>query len=215
MYIFLSFTPYVLCFLCLEIQFPFRMSQTLQTRSLLVRLPETGTYKLELTGVHKGNTCKLLHFRIDCDYVPPETRPFPSHPKNGFGFGEAAAEAGLSEPSHSEGIVEVERGEEVNIHFKVEASLDISPRLIHFFWKPDDLHDNVFVRREEANVTITVKVPTDDPAPEFSLEIDTIKNSHGPTEPCVNAQVLNYLLTCDKKLHSIITDKTKQVLTSW
>lgn len=179
--------------------------------SLMVRIPVTGTYKLEVNGLHQGEECRLVNFRIVCDYVS-ETRPFPSAPDTVFGFGEAAAEAGLTEPSHTEGLVPVKTGEEKMFDFKVKEDVDIAARLVHSTRTPEQLRDNVSVHREEDNATVTARLPADDPEPEYSLEVNTFKKTEGESiseKETTNA--LNYLLTSDKALTAIITDKSKQV----
>ncbi|XP_025113599.1 hillarin-like [Pomacea canaliculata] len=192
------------------------IKRTQQTDSFLVRLPVTGTYTFRVWGVHGKTTFHLVEFQIVYDNSAPDTQPLPSHPTNGFGFGEAAAEAGLSEASHTEGVVPVKNGDEISIHFKVKDYVDILARLVHSIRTPEELRDNVIVKREDDNVTVTARLPADDPIPEYSLEIDTIKNrkeNDQSSKNMFNFPVLNYLLTSDETLNAVIRDKdTKKTL---
>lgn len=177
-------------------------------KSLVIRLPMSGTYKLEVTGIHRGRECSLVEFRVVCDSVP-ETRPFPHVPDILLGFGEAAAEAGLSDPSHTEGLVPVKSGEEIDIQFKIKDDVDISARLVHSTRTPMDVQP----QKEADKVTLTIKLPEDDPAPEYLLEIGLVKNWEGQDlSQKKTTNILNYLLTNDKTLHAAVMDRTKQVL---
>ncbi|XP_025111845.1 uncharacterized protein LOC112574783 [Pomacea canaliculata] len=192
------------------------IKRTQKTDSFLVRLPVTGTYKFRVLGAHGNTTFRLVEFQIVYDNAAPDTQPLPSSPKNGFGFGEAAAEAGLSEASHTEGVVPVKSGDEISIHFKVKDYVDILARLVHCIRTPEELRDNVIVEREYDNATVTARLPADDQTPEYSLEIDTIKNikeNDQSKKNLFNFPVLNYLLTSDETLNAVITDKdTKRKL---
>lgn len=182
----------------------------------MVRLPEAGTYKLEVIGSHQNILHRLVEFRIVCKHVAPDIRPLPPCSENGFGFGEEAVKAGLSEPSHTEGVVPVKSGEEIDMSFRVQPNVDILARLVHSTRATDDLRDSVRVRRENAKATVTATLPADDPEPEYSLQIDTIKNSQGfykPKGAFTNA--LSYLLTSNKSLNTAIVDKSKQVKHSY
>ncbi|XP_025111821.1 hillarin-like [Pomacea canaliculata] len=188
------------------------MKRTQQTKSFLVRLPVTGTYKFVVTGDHGGKTARLVAFQIVCDHVPLETLPFPSYPENGFGFGEAAVAAGLSEPSHTEGFVPVKSGDKISIHFKVSIDSAILARLVHSTRTPEQLRANVIVEREDDNATVIATLPADDPEPEYSLEVDSVKIIKETDESITELpsyHVLNYLLTSDKALSAVITDKKK------
>ncbi|XP_025111835.1 kyphoscoliosis peptidase-like [Pomacea canaliculata] len=184
--------------------------RTQKTDSFLVRLPVKGTYKFRVLGAHGNTTSRLVEFQIVCDDVAPDTHPFPTRPENGFGFGEAAAEAGLSEASHTEGVVPVKSGDEICMRFKVRDHVDISARLIHSTRTPEELRDNVIVERKGDNITVTVRLPADDPKPEYSLEVDTITNrkeNDQSTTNLFNFPVLNYLLTSDETLNAVIRDE--------
>lgn len=194
----------------------FRIKRTKHTKSVMVRLPEAGTYKLEVIGFHQNILHRLVEFRIVCKHVAPDIRPLPPCSENGFGFGEEAVKAGLSEPSHTEGVVPVKSGEEINMSFRVQPNVDILARLVHSTRATADLRDSVRVRRENAKATVTATLPADDPEPEYSLQIDTIKNSQGfykPKGAFTNA--LSYLLTSNKSLNTAIVDKSKQVKYSY
>ncbi|XP_025111842.1 uncharacterized protein LOC112574780 isoform X2 [Pomacea canaliculata] len=192
------------------------IKRTQRTDSFLVRLPVAGTYKFIVWGAHGDETYSLVEFQIVYDNSAPDTQPLPSHPTNGFGFGEAAAEAGLSEPSHTEGVVPVKSGDEVCMRFKVKDYVDILARLIHSIRTPEELRDNVIVGREDDKVTVTARLPADDQTPEYSLEVDTIKNikdNDQSTNNLFNFPVLNYLLTSDETLNAVIRDEdTKKIL---
>ncbi|XP_025111833.1 hillarin-like isoform X2 [Pomacea canaliculata] len=186
------------------------IKRTQQTDSFLVRLPVTGTYKFIVRGVHRNKTLRLVDFQIVCDDVAPDTHPFPSRPENGFGFGEAAAEAGLSEPSHTEGVVPVKSGDEICINFKVQDYVDILARLVDSTRTPEELRDNVIVERKGDNVTVTARLPADDPKPEYSLEVDTVKNvkeNDQSTKKLLSCHVVNYFLTSNERLNEVITDR--------
>ncbi|XP_025111814.1 uncharacterized protein LOC112574770 isoform X2 [Pomacea canaliculata] len=186
------------------------LKRTQQRESFLVRLPETGKYKFEVLEVHGVGEISLVTFQIVYDDASSKTRPLPSNPENGFGFGEAAAEAGLSEPSHTEGVVPVKSGDEISIHFKVKDDVDISARLVHFSRESEKLRDNITVNRENKNVTIIARLPADDPKPEYSLEVDTSKNIKGTDYSIKELPALNYLLTSDETLSTVITDKDRK-----
>ncbi|PVD22297.1 hypothetical protein C0Q70_18106 [Pomacea canaliculata] len=166
----------------------------------------------QTSGDHGGKTARLVAFQIVCDHVPLETLPFPSYPENGFGFGEAAVAAGLSEPSHTEGFVPVKSGDKISIHFKVSIDSAILARLVHSTRTPEQLRANVIVEREDDNATVIATLPADDPEPEYSLEVDSVKIIKETDESITELpsyHVLNYLLTSDKALSAVITDKKK------
>ncbi|XP_025111844.1 hillarin-like [Pomacea canaliculata] len=189
------------------------IKRTQQTDSFLVRLPVTGTYTFTVLGVHGDEINRLVDFQIVCDDVAPDTHPFPSCPENGFGFGEAAAEAGLLEASHPEGVVPVKSGDEVSIHFKVKDDVDISARLVHCTRTPEELRGNIIVEREEDKVTVTARLPADDPTPEYSIEVDTVKKITQKDESIKSlfgSKVVSYLLTSDETLNAVITDEDRK-----
>lgn len=163
----------------------------------MMRLPVTGIYKLVLAVLDQaGYECNLMEFGIVCDYVEPEIRPFPPQPQNPYGFTETALKFGLSMPSHKEGNVQVKRGEKINISFNVSSEDDVSARLLHNKRTPEQLRNNVSVGRDNNRATVNVKLPADDPSPEYSLEIEAIK-ADKVSRAVKNKIILNYLLTSD------------------
>ena len=87
--------------------------------SLITRLPVPGLYKLEVTGVHKGQLRILGQFCLRCTAVKEAPKPFPSNPENGFGFDETSEEAGISNPSQTEGVMLVDKGQTIDFNFQV------------------------------------------------------------------------------------------------
>ena len=87
--------------------------------SLITRLPVPGLYKLEVTGVHKGQLRVLGQFCLRCTAVTEAPKPFPSNPENGFGFDETSEEAGISNPSQTEGVMLVDKGQTIDFSFEV------------------------------------------------------------------------------------------------
>lgn len=174
-----------------------RAKQDLRKESIMMRLPVTGIYKLVLAVLDQaGYECNLMEFGIVCDYVEPEIRPFPPQPQNPYGFTETALKFGLSMPSHKEGNVQVKRGEKINISFNVSSEDDVSARLLHNKRTPEQLRNNVSVGRDNNRATVNVKLPADDPSPEYSLEIEAIK-ADKVSRAVKNKIILNYLLTSD------------------
>lgn len=140
--------------------------------SLIMRLPIKGVFKIELTGVCDGTDYELGAFQLRCVAPPEETKPFPANPKNGFGFDEKVAEStGISNPSHTEGVLLVNKGKEMMFEFQVQNDVDVQPKLLDGVRKPEDLSCHVSVSRTRDQVQIGVTLPLDDKSPEYALEI--------------------------------------------
>ncbi|XP_025113812.1 uncharacterized protein LOC112575895 [Pomacea canaliculata] len=178
------------------------LKRTNQSKSIMARLPVIGTYKLEVNG-------GLVKFRIVCEHVPSDIRPLPPCSENGHGFTEEAAKNGLSQPSHTQGVVPVKRGEEIDLSFTVQEDIDIMATLVHHTGK----RKNQDVQKEKERVTVNVRLPEDDPKPEYAIMIDIIKNrlaDESSKQKFTN--ILSYLLTSDETLNAAIVDKDKQEL---
>ena len=91
--------------------------------SLITRLPVPGLYKLEVSGVHQGVLKILGQFCLHCTAVTVTPKPFPSNPENGFGFDETSEAAGISNPSQTEGVMLVNKGQTIDFDFQVIPSL--------------------------------------------------------------------------------------------
>ncbi|PVD22292.1 hypothetical protein C0Q70_18101 [Pomacea canaliculata] len=201
-----------------------RLKQGERLMSLLVKLPLPGAYQLEVIGIHDNQRCHLVNFRLTCQSVPLDTRPFPSNPDIGYGYDDTARSAGLSDPSHTDGLVVVSSGQAIDFSFKAQPTLDVRPKLVHRDRSREDLRDHVSLSRTEDKATVTARLPDDDASPEYALEIDNGVSTSwrsagedvdGPInrpEEKESVNVLNYLLTCDQDLNVVTKDERKQLL---
>ena len=98
-----------------------RLKATNGIVSLVTRLPVPGLYKLEVSGIHNSTEQVLGHFCLQCESVDEAPRPFPSNPENGFGYDETSQEAGISNPTQTEGVMLVNKGQTVNFSFEVKS----------------------------------------------------------------------------------------------
>ena len=205
------------------------------TISLVTRLPVSGTYKIEITGHHQSVSHDLNRFLLLCKSVSPEPKPFPSAPENGFGYDQVAEDAGLTEPSHSEGVVSVEEGQAIDFQLRVQEGVDVRPRLRHGSRRPQDLGCCVTVRRDKAGLNVGVVLPAGEPNPEYSLEFyvprggrqqrSTFPQSEDQEEETGEEKeedeenldgffnVLSYLLTNDKDVQDASNNEAKKVVT--
>ena len=193
----------------------------------MTRLPVCGIYKIDITGHHQSVTHVLVSFLLICKSASPEPRPFPSAPENGFGYDQVAEDAGLTEPSHPDGVVLAKEGEAINFRFRVQRGVDVRPKLRHGSCRPEDLAGRLKIRRDAGDLTVGVVVPTDDPNPEYSLEFyvprddrrqrGTFQSEQEEDEDKENLDgffnVLSYLLTSDKDIHDASKNEAKEVVT--
>lgn len=163
-------------------------------KCLRIRFPVAGIYKIKVTGVTDSRH-HICSFRLECDQVPEDTRPYPSNPAIGFGVGKAAEEVGLVNPSQKNGLVVVNPGETAKFHFKCTEELDLEANLLHREQAASDLASNVNVEQTDDDVTIAVKVPEHARDPEYALEVNAKpKGAKGPRK-----NVANYLLSSGRE----------------
>nr|KAG5690438.1 hypothetical protein BaRGS_010065 [Batillaria attramentaria] len=184
-----------------------RLREQKGIKSLLIRLPIPGVYKIDVNGVYNGEYTSLGEFRINSKAAATRD-PFPSNPPIGFGFDESVTHAGLSHPSHTDAVVPVQRGQDVSFKFQVRSDRAVSAKLRHHKHKPEDLAGLVGVmNQDDGKTTIRVAVPKDEATTEFALEVN-LGRKHA-LDSFVN--VLNYLLTEDKEAYDASHDESKEI----
>lgn len=193
-----------------------RISDELQTDSYVVvnaspkflftRLPVAGRYRLYINN----KDSPLLFLHIVCS-GPIKKQPFPFAPKGGFGFGNEAQSAGLSDPLRQDGVIKVREGEKIRFKFRKPTSKEVRIRLVHHDRGSDDFISRVTHEQSGDHVTVSVRVPYDDHNPEYGLQIDTCEGDSD------SENALNYLLTPDQQLSGILKTKKSQVIqkTTW
>ncbi|KAK7480271.1 hypothetical protein BaRGS_00028439 [Batillaria attramentaria] len=190
-------------------RFVTRLKRPHGIKSLLLKLPIAGIYKLTVGCECEGTTYAILvEFRLICK-DPSNTLPFPSNPDIGFGYDEATARSGLRNPSHKGAIIPVKAGESVIIKFQANNTARVRATLKHFDQAQVQRVQNVDIARQDRNTTVNVRLPEDEANPECALEINICRSGQAPgtaggddvvKEMFMN--VLNYLLTSDQDLYN-------------
>ncbi|PVD22895.1 hypothetical protein C0Q70_16154 [Pomacea canaliculata] len=167
---------------------------------LFTRLPVAGWYQLY---INNKNGSPLLFLHIVCS-GPIKKQPFPFAPKGGFGFGNEAQSAGLSDPLLQDGVIKVREGEKTRFKFRKPTSKEVRIRPVHHDRGSDDFISRVTHEQSGDHVTVSVRVLYDDHNPEYGLQIDTCEGDSD------SENALNYLLTPDQQLSGILKTKKSQ-----
>ncbi|XP_025111148.1 uncharacterized protein LOC112574347 [Pomacea canaliculata] len=173
-------------------------------KSLIFRLPVPGLYQVHILDKHGS---ELIYLLLECSGPIKKQRPLPITPEAGFGFGTEAQDAGLSEPSREDGMLDVREGEKIRFKFRTQPSTNVRARLVHHDRGSDEFTSRVAHEQKGDQVTVSVRVPYDDHNPEYGLQIDTWEG--GNDSDYIN--VLNYLLTQDQQLTSTVKGRKEQI----
>lgn len=164
-------------------------------KSLVIRFPCVGIYKIEVDAKTDSQNIHLCSFRLTCDGSLKNVQPYPLNPPIGYGFSSKAKNAGLTKPSQVKGIMIVKESEKVTFEFQRTEKVEVQALLVHKDTQSSELQS--YIRQDDSNqnVKIVVTVPEHAQNPEYALQINTREQgSKGPYE-----NVVNYLLTHDKK----------------
>lgn len=164
-------------------------------KSLVIRFPVVGFYKIEISAIQGSRRFQICSFRLDCDASLKHVMPFPINPAIGFGYTDKAEDAGLMKPSQVKGIMVVRRSDKVIFQFRKREKVEVQAVLVHKDQPSSELAS--YVRQDESNnnVTIAVTVPEHAQNPEYALQVNI--RQEGSQEPYEN--VVNYLLTHGNK----------------
>lgn len=164
-------------------------------KTLKIRFPVVGIYKVTVSGSSSYTSFDLCDIRLECDAVLKQVQPFPINPPIGFGFGRKAEGAGLSKPSQVKGVMVVKQSEKVKFQFDCKEKVEIQAMLVHKDMAASELTSYVTQNHDDGNVTIEVTVPQHAHNPEYALQVNT--RPAGSRQNFEN--VVNYLLTHDKQ----------------
>ncbi|XP_067666272.1 uncharacterized protein [Haliotis asinina] len=166
------------------------------TKTLFLRFPVRGLYKLRVYGGSGHNPPHICDFRIRCEEEGKNPNPFPLKKDIGYGYSQEARDAGLVTTSAYSGIVVMEHGQKMTFEFDVEKPSEFETKMHHRDKTLDELdkyvEKNVTDKKAEITVTMPEEGLTRDS--EYALEINTReKDSHDSYR-----NVCNYFLTPDK-----------------
>ncbi|XP_046357148.2 uncharacterized protein LOC124135709 [Haliotis rufescens] len=166
------------------------------TKSLFLRFPVRGLYKLRVYGGNGSNPPHICDFRIRCEEEGKNPNPFPLKKDIGYGYSQEAKDAGLVTTSAYSGIVVMEHGQKMTFEFDVDKPVEFETKMHHRDKTLDELdkyvEKNVTDKKAEITVTMPEEGLTRDS--EYALEINTReKDSHDSYR-----NVCNYFLTPDK-----------------
>lgn len=161
------------------------------SKSLVIRFPVVGIYKIDIIAIKNQSNLIICSFRLDCDGCLKKVQPYPLNPEIGFGYSNKAESAGLTRPSQSKGVLVVRQSERVLFNFQRIEKIQLQAVLVHKDKSSSALAP--YIKKEESgnNVTIAVTVPGHAQNPEYALQINTRKQ--GSKAKFEN--VINYLLT--------------------
>lgn len=99
-----------------------------------IRLPVIGVYKvLFYAGKLNMPLLKICAFDIVCDVCNPDAIPLPVNTGIiGLGPGPAITPAGLSHPSHRNGIIHSHLEKTVNVKFRISSNINVRANLVPF-----------------------------------------------------------------------------------
>ncbi|XP_041360368.1 hillarin-like [Gigantopelta aegis] len=166
----------------------------------LIRFPTAGIYRL--TVIDKMKSKWLCDFKLVCDEPLPHCNPLPLNPDIGWGPGEASKRNGISNLSHTDGIIKANKDEKLEVAFNTKENTDIEARLKHFKKSDEELEKFVNKIQNQSAVSIKLNLPDND---EYALTIDT----RLPTGMFEN--VLNYLIRSTNKKHHDAKSKEKRI----
>lgn len=160
------------------------------TWRFVIRFPEIGVYKLQIVGGH-GFETDLCAFRIDCQEVTEDCKPYPFNPgKVGYGPNNDTVIAGINAISHKVGLVKVVARREVCFNFQLTRDVIVKTELRHSTISKDELADCVKQTQTNRNVSVQVSIPENG---EYAL---TLHTKHKNEQEYKN--VCNYLLTSEE-----------------
>lgn len=181
---------------------------SLTRKSLRIRFPVVGIYKIKITSI-TDRTNVICSFRLECYEALTEVQPYPVKPKIGFGFGKAAANVGLTQPSRVNGIISVRQGEKITLQFRCQRKVEVQSVLVHAVISSAQLASHVMHEQSGGDLRVTVHVPWSKAYLEYALLVNVRpEGSEGAFENAVN-----YLLTeedeCEDSLYCPREDDIK------
>ncbi|XP_041360367.1 hillarin-like [Gigantopelta aegis] len=156
----------------------------------LIRFPTAGIYRL--TVIDKMKAKWLCDFKLVCDEPLHHCNPLPLNPDIGWGPGEASKRNGISNLSHTDGIIKAKKDEKLEISFDTKENTKIQARLKHVKKSDEELDKFISKKQNQSAVSIKLNLPDND---EYALTIDT----RLPMGMFQNA--LNYLIRSTNKNH--------------
>lgn len=161
-----------------------------------ILLPVTGLYKvLFYAGKLNMPLQKICNFDIVCDMCNPDAIPLPVNTGMiGLGPGPAIISAGLSHPSHRNGIIHFHLEKTVIVKFRISSNINVRANLIPFECESQretsndvSTHTRCTVVTKRTYNEIMIAVPTPDIHGQYLLEIvteHTAGREHGDQIVC-------------------------------
>ena len=154
----------------------------------VIRFPIAGVYRLMV--VDKLKSMWLCDLKFLCGEPRVNCNPLPLNPRIGWGPGETAKRKGITNVSHTEGIISSNKEDKLEISFETKSDTKIKASLKHVKKSNQELQKYIHKKENHSTVTIRVDLPDND---EYAVVIDAKLAS----EMFENA--LNYLVTAPNK----------------